>query len=271
MNKQSRSGSHSQASKNNKEFRAIWISDVHLGFRGARADLLLDFLHRAQCEKLYLVGDIVDMWSMKKRPYWPQSHNDVIRTILGKAKYGTEVIYVPGNHDELLRAYVGHEFGNISIQDPAIHVRRNGEKMLVLHGDQFDAAVASSRWIGMLGSLVYELLLGANTILNRARRAFGFPYWSLAKFLKNKVKNAVQYISIYERAVAEAARRYGVSGVVCGHIHRAEVITIDGILYCNCGDWVEGCTALVEHDDGHIELVDWSLTENLPLHIKAAA
>lgn len=241
-----------------RRYRTIWISDVHLGFWGAQAGALLDFLRGCECDHLYLVGDIVDLWALKRRSYWPQQHNDVVRTILGKAKHGTEVVYVPGNHDEAFRQYCGHQFGNVSIRERAFHDCLNGERLLVLHGDQFDAAVASSRWLGILGSHAYSLLLKANRLVNAARRVLGFPYWSLAGFLKHKVKNAVQYISRYEEIVAGEAARWRVAGVVCGHIHRPELTVIGGMRYLNCGDWVENCTALVEYDDGEIALLRWS-------------
>lgn len=241
-----------------RRFRSVWLSDVHLGFRGCNADALLAFLKSTECETLYLVGDIVDIWQLKKRRYWPQAHNDVIRAILGKAKFGTNVVYVPGNHDEFLRDFTGHAFGNIAIVEKTIHTRVDGSKLLVLHGDQFDAAVTSSRFLGKLGSFGYELLLHLNIVVNAVRRAFGFPRWSLARYIKYKVKNAVQAISNFEHAVAQAAARHGVNGVVCGHIHRAEITRIDDIMYCNCGDWVESCTALVEHTNGELEILTWS-------------
>ncbi len=238
-------------------FRSVWISDVHLGFRGARAECLLEFLRKVETDYLYLVGDIVDVWQIKRRPYWPQHHNDVVRAILGKARYGTRVVYVPGNHDELLRGYGGHQFGNITIAEKAVHTRVNGERLLVIHGDQFDAAVASSRWLGALGGRAYAVLLAVNVVVNVLRRWCGFPHWSLAGFLKHKVKNAVRYISRFEQVVVDEARRWGVDGVVCGHIHRAEIARFDNLDYYNCGDWVESCTALVEHRDGRMALLKW--------------
>ena len=241
-----------------KKYRAVFISDVHLGFSGANVSFLLDFLHSIECEHLYLVGDIVDIWQLKKRPSWPQAHNDVVRTILGKAKYDTKIIYVPGNHDEMLRAYADHTFGNISIVKEAIHTKADGKRLLVTHGDQFDAAVVSSRWLGMLGGSAYSALLKLNTWVNAIRKLTGRPYWSLAKYLKHKVKNVVQAISNYEHAVVESARRHGVDGVVCGHIHRPEINQFDEITYCNCGDWVESCTAIVENGDGSLEIVEWT-------------
>lgn len=238
--------------------RAVWISDVHLGFAGCSAELLLAFLHSVQPGQLYLVGDIIDLWALKKKPFWPGPHDEVLRAILGKARQGTRVIYVPGNHDERLREYDGMVFGNVSVRNQAVHTRADGRKLLVLHGDQFDAVVKCSPLAALIGSALYEWLLRANTWVNALRRRLDLPYWSLAAFLKHRVKNAVQYISNFERAVAHAARSAGVQGVVCGHIHRAEISDIDGIAYYNCGDWVESCTALVETLEGRMELVHWA-------------
>jgi UDP-2,3-diacylglucosamine pyrophosphatase LpxH len=238
--------------------RTVWISDVHLGFHGCSAKLLLDFLHHVDCDTLYLVGDIIDVWEMKKRMFWPQAHNNVIRTLLGKAKHNTKVIYIPGNHDEVLRDFDGALFGNIEIRYEAIHTTADDKKILVLHGDKFDGVVACSPMLAKVGSRLYDYLLKANSWVNYCRRKLGFPYWSLAAFLKHKVKNAVQYISNFEHAVAQEAQDRGVSGVVCGHIHRAEISKINGIDYYNCGDWVESCTALVEHPDGQIDIINWA-------------
>jgi UDP-2,3-diacylglucosamine pyrophosphatase LpxH len=253
------------------KYRSIFISDVHLGFRGCRADFLLDFLRNTECEYLYLVGDIIDVWEMKNRLFWPQEHNNVVRTILGKAKHDTKVIYIPGNHDEVLRAYAGMEFGNVSIQLDAIHETAAGKRLLVLHGDEFDSVVRVSRWLAMLGNRVYDWLLYLNRWVNVFRRKLGFPYWSLAAFLKHKVKNAVQFISDFEQAVARETARRGVDGVVCGHIHHAEISTLNGVLYCNDGDWVESCTALVERHDGTLELLNWTERQELMKSHQAAA
>ena len=241
-----------------EHFRAIFLSDIHLGFKGCSAEYLLSFLRSTRCDYLYLVGDIIDIWSMKRRRYWPQAHNNVVRTILGKAKHGTKVIFVPGNHDELLREYDGMTFGNLRVSRRTIHTRLDGQRLLVLHGDEFDSVVRSSPWLARAGSWAYEMLLEANHVVNYARRHLGWPYWSLAAFLKHRVKNAVSYIASFESAVAYEAKREGVDGVVCGHIHRAEIAEQEGVLYCNCGDWVESCTALVERDDGALEIIHWS-------------
>lgn len=248
----------SPAKRQPRHYRTVWISDVHLGFRGCRADFLLDFLHQVTCDRLYLVGDIIDFWNMRRGLYWPQAHNNVVRTLLGKAKHGTEVIYVPGNHDELLREHDGLQMGNLGIRSRAIHETADGRRLLVMHGDEFDSVVQCSRLLALAGSQAYALLLRANRLVNFARTKLGLPYWSLAGHLKHKVKNAVNFISNFESAVALAARKHGVDGVVCGHIHRAEISVAGGVLYLNCGDWVESCTALVEHADGKIELLHWS-------------
>lgn len=244
--------------KQKLKVRSVWISDIHLGFRGCSAELLLDFLHHTECEYLYLVGDIIDVWEMKKRMFWPQEHNNVIRTLLGKAKHNTKVVYIPGNHDEVFRDYDGMVFGNVEIKHEAIHTTANGRKLLILHGDEFDSVVKISPMLAKIGSRLYEFLLRANRYVNWMRRKMGFSYWSLAAFLKHKVKNAVQYISNFEEAVAHEAARQSVDGVVCGHIHRAEITQLHGIDYYNCGDWVESCTALVEHPDGQIEVLTWT-------------
>lgn len=241
-----------------RRFRSIWISDVHLGFKSCRADFLLDFLHATESQNLYLVGDIIDVWSLKRTFFWPQEHNNVIRTVLGKAKHGTRVVYVPGNHDEMFRDYAGMVFGNVEIHREFVHTTADGRRLLLLHGDEFDSVVRCHPFIAGLGSHCYSLLLRANRYVNRLRRMFGFPYWSLSNYLKQKVKNAVSYISNFEEAVARAARSRSVDGIVCGHIHRAEMRDIRGVLYCNDGDWVESCTTLVEHEDGTLELIDWS-------------
>src|SRR6267154_372375 len=238
--------------------RTVFISDIHLGFKGCSAEWLLDFLHIVETDTLILVGDIIDVWSMQKNMFWPQSHNNVLRTILGKAKRGTKVIFVPGNHDEVFREFDGAVFGNLEIHREYIHVTAEGRRMLVLHGDEFDSVVKCSPWLAKLGSNIYDMLLAANPHINWVRRRFNLPHWSLSAYLKNKAKTAVQYIGSFEDAVATAARKRGVDTVVCGHIHRAEIRDINGILYCNDGDWVESCTSLVEDFDGRLRIVRWA-------------
>ncbi len=238
-------------------YRTIWISDVHLGTRGCKAEYLLDFLRIAESETLYLVGDIIDGWRLKRSWYWNQYHNDVVQKLLRKARKGTQVIYVPGNHDEAARDYVDMQFGGVTVAMEAIHTTADGRRMLVIHGDHFDGIVLYARWLAVLGDHAYTFVLALNTWFNHMRHKLGLPYWSLSAYLKNRVKNAVQYISNYETAIAEEARRRNVDAVVCGHIHHAEIREIDGIQYCNDGDWVESCTALVEHFDGRLEILHW--------------
>ena len=240
------------------KFRTIWISDVHLGTPGCQAELLLDFLKHTESRTLYLVGDIIDGWRMKRAWYWHQSHNDVIQKILRKARKGTRVIYVPGNHDENFRDFNRHRFGHVAILNETIHVTADGRRLLIIHGDAFDGVIKYAKWLAVAGDRAYSLALTLNHWFNRTRRTLGFPYWSLSAYLKHKVKNAVEYISRFENAVVAAARGRNVDGVVCGHIHTAEMRTVDGILYCNDGDWVESCTALVEHEDGRLEILEWA-------------
>ena len=238
--------------------RTAWISDTHLGTPGCNAELLLDFLKSVDCETLYLVGDIVDGWQLRKGWYWPTRHNDIVRCVLKKAKHGTRVIYVPGNHDEAFRDFTGLNLGGIELVGEAIHVTADGRKLLILHGDEFDGVVLYARWLAFLGDSAYTLLLKSNAILNWVRRKRGLPYWSLAAHLKKKVKNAVQFISRYEEVVARAAADRHADGVVCGHIHTAEIRNFGNVTYYNDGDWVESCTALVEHHDGRMEIIDWA-------------
>jgi len=238
-----------------RNVRTIWISDVHLGFPGCSAEYLLEFIRDMRCETLYLVGDIIDFWSLKKKRYWPQAHNNVVRSILGKAKHDTRVIYVPGNHDEVMREYDGLTLGNVEIRNSVIHETVDGRRLLVMHGDQFDSAVVNSKFIGLIGSAAYDFLLRLNRYVNWCREKMGRDYWSLAGAVKHKVKKAVKYISNFEGAVIHEAHRQNVDGLVCGHIHRAELTRLDGVTYMNCGDWVESCTALIEHHDGTLELL----------------
>ena len=237
--------------------RTVFISDIHLGFKGSSAEYLLEFLHQVEMDYLFLVGDIIDVWSMKKTMFWPQSHNNVVRTILGKATLGTKVIFVPGNHDEVFRDFDGAVFGNLEIHREYVHETADGRRMLVLHGDEFDSVVKCSPWLAKLGSNLYDILLAANPYINWVRRKFKLPHWSLSAYLKNKAKKAVQYIGSFEDAVAHAASKRGVQMVVCGHIHRAEMRDIGGILYCNDGDWVESCSSLVEDMNGTLRLIEW--------------
>jgi len=238
--------------------RTVWISDLHLGTPGCQAEALLDFLRRVDCQTLYLVGDIIDGWQLRRSWYWPQAHNDVVQKLLRKARKGTRVIFVPGNHDEFARKYLGHNFGGVDVVDEDIHVLADGRKLWVTHGDYFDGVIQCAKWLAYVGDWAYELTLRINRHFNRLRGRLGLPYWSLSKYLKLKVKRAVSYVGDFEAAVAREARSRGVQGVVCGHIHHAEMRWIDGLLYCNDGDWVESLTALVEHADGRLEIIDWA-------------
>lgn len=241
-------------------YRTIFLSDLHLGARGAQAELLLDFLKHNDAEKIYLVGDIVDGWKLRNGWYWPQAHNDVVQKLLRKARKGARVIYVPGNHDEFARDYTGLNFGGVEVVDHALHETADGRTMLVIHGDQFDIVVCNARWLAYFGDWAYEFAIVANTWFNRARRMFGVGYWSLSAWAKMKVKNAVNFIGDYETALASEAQRRGVDGVICGHIHCAKIKTILGVQYVNTGDFVESCTAVVEHDDGRFEILHWRTT-----------
>ncbi len=243
--------------KSRRKFRTIWISDVHLGTRGCAADLLIDFLDYTDSETMYLVGDIIDGWRLKKKFYWPATHNDIVWRIMKRAKRGTRVVYVPGNHDEMFRQFSGLSFGGVEIKRQAIHKTADGRRLLVVHGDEFDAIMLSHRWIAFFGDQAYSTLMRCNHAVNKVRRWLGKPYWSLSKTAKQKVKNAVEFISRFEDAVAHEAAARGVDGVVCGHIHHAELRELSGVAYYNDGDWVEGCTALVEHFDGRMEILNW--------------
>lgn len=239
-------------------YRTVFVSDVHLGTRDCRADLLAEFLRNMTCQRLYLVGDIIDGWAMKKRLYWPATHNDIVWRVLKRAKRGTEIVYIPGNHDEMFRQFTGMSFGPIEIRRKAIHETVDGRKLLVLHGDEFDTIMLAHRWLAFVGDAAYELMMKLNLVVNRVRQALGLPYWSLSKHAKHKVKNAVEFIGRFEEIVAHEAGTRGVDGVVCGHIHTAEIRDIAGVAYYNDGDWVEGCTALVEHFDGRMEVLHWA-------------
>jgi len=239
-------------------YRTIWISDMHLCSRDCRADSLLSFLKRHKCEYLYLVGDFIDIWQLKRRWYWPQTYNNIIHKILGRAKKGTKVIYIPGNHDEMFREFIGQQFGGVEIHQQAIHHLSDGRRLMVLHGDEFDLIVQNNKWLALVGNAAYDNLIYVNRVLNLFRRFFGMPYWSLAAYLKHRVKNAVKYIGSFEQAVVHEAKKKDVHGVVCGHIHQPVVKEVDGLTYCNTGDWVENCTALVEKENGVLEIIHWT-------------
>jgi UDP-2,3-diacylglucosamine pyrophosphatase LpxH len=247
----------SHGKKEVTRFRTIWISDVHLGTTGCQAKRLLQFLRATESETLYLVGDIIDGWQLRRRWYWDQAHNNVVQNVLKKAKKGTNVVFVPGNHDEVVRQFIGLDFGGIRIRDELVHVTVNGKRMLVLHGDRFDGVIACAKWLAYVGDSLYTLALKINQMLNNWRARAGLPYWSLSQYLKLKVKNAVSYITSFEEALAAEAKKKGVDGVICGHIHKPEIRDIGGITYCNDGDWVESLSALVEEYSGELRLVTW--------------
>ncbi|VAX08224.1 Ser/Thr protein phosphatase family protein, UDP-2,3-diacylglucosamine hydrolase homolog [hydrothermal vent metagenome] len=237
--------------------RAVFISDIHLGTRDAQSEYLLDFLRHTECEYLYLLGDIIDIWKLRSGWYWPQLNNDLLQLVFKKARSGTQVIYIPGNHDEMFRNYVGSNFNGVQIQQDAVHITADGRRLLLIHGDEFDSVVTNNRWLAHLGSWGYDVLLWLNRHFNSIRRHLGFPYWSLSHYLKHRVKNAVSYINSFEQALVREAGQRGVDGIVCGHIHHAAIEDIKGICYANSGDWVESCTALLENDRGELRIVHW--------------
>lgn len=239
-------------------WRTLWISDLHLGTAGCKADFLLDFLDKNESDTLYLVGDIIDGWQLRKHWHWPRAHNDVVQRILRKARRGTRVVFIPGNHDEFAREFIGIAFGDIEVLDEDVHVTADGLRLLVLHGDQFDGVIQHGKWLARLGDTLYQTALWLNHHFNRLRHRMGLQYWSLSQYLKHKVKNAVSFITDFEEALAGEAKRRGLDGVVCGHIHRPQIREVDGILYCNDGDWVESLSALAENHDGTLTLLDWS-------------
>ena len=252
---------HTRLMKTNN-YRTIWISDLHIGSTQCQADILLDFLKFNESERLYLVGDIIDFWALSKRVYWPRAHNTIIQKLLRKARHGTEVIYVPGNHDENVRDYDEYIFGDITVKNSVIHTTVKGLKFLVVHGDEYDTIAKYHRWIAKLGSKGYDLLLEVNRVLRGVRRLFGLrSHFSLAAFVKYKVKNAVQFISDYEESIVATLNDEGLDGVICGHIHHAEMKDMNGFFYINTGDFVESCTAIVEHFDGELELIQWKPLE----------
>jgi UDP-2,3-diacylglucosamine pyrophosphatase LpxH len=244
-----------------QHFRALFISDVHLGARGCQADRLLDFLRWHDADMIYLVGDIVDGWALRSGWYWPQTHNDIVQKLLRKARKGARIIYVPGNHDEFMREYYGTHFGGIEVVENTIHVAKDGQRYLVIHGDLFDLVVTQARWLALLGDKAYDFALVVNRVFNEVRRKLGFGYWSLSQWAKLKVKNAVSYIGEYEKTLVSEAQRHSAEGVICGHIHHAAIHDEFGIRYINCGDWVESCTAIAEHPDGQFELITWTHTK----------
>jgi UDP-2,3-diacylglucosamine pyrophosphatase LpxH len=247
--------------------RSVFISDIHLGTKECQAGELLDFLRRVETETLYLVGDVVDLWSMRRRVYWPAAHHEVLRAILDKARAGTRVIYVPGNHDDLARSLFGSLLAGIEVHPDFVHETARGRRLLVVHGDEFDGAVRFSPALRFAGSALYAIVLAAAHVVTSVRRFAGLPHWSLATWLKSRVGTACEYVERFEQAAAAEARARGLDGVVCGHIHRPNLADIDGVLYCNDGDWVEHCTALVEERSGELRLWRREPADVVPLRI----
>jgi len=242
----------------NTRYRTIFLSDLHLGARGCQADLMLDFLRHNEADTFYLVGDIIDGWRLRGGWYWPQAHNDVVQKLLRKVRRGARMIFVPGNHDEFARQFFGLSFGGIEIKRSAIHVTADGRRFWVTHGDEFDVVVRHAKWLALFGDWAYEAAIFLNTHFNRVRRALGFGYWSFSAWAKLRVKNAVNFIGAFERELAAEAKKRGVDGVICGHIHHPAIRDIDGVTYVNTGDFVESCSLVVENDDGALEVVYWS-------------
>ncbi|WP_116134604.1 UDP-2,3-diacylglucosamine diphosphatase [Tropicimonas sp. IMCC34043] len=237
--------------------RTIFLSDIHLGTRGCQAELLQSFLAHYDADTIYLVGDIFDGWKLRRGWHWPQGHNDVVQALLDKAGHGTRIVFIPGNHDEVMRSYLGTHFGGIEVVENADFVALDGKRYLVTHGDQFDVIVMNAKWLALLGDRAYGFLIWLNPRINQVRRLWSAQYWSLSKWAKQQVKQAVNFIGEYEEVLADDARRGGYDGVICGHIHHANIRMIDEIHYVNTGDWVESCTAIVEDPDGSLRLIDW--------------
>lgn len=246
-------------------YRSIFISDVHLGFRGCQAEHLLDFLRHAESDHLYLVGDIVDGWRLQKKWFWPQAHAEILDRLLARADDGTRVVYLPGNHDDALRKLVGRSLGKVEVVHETIHETADGRRLLVVHGDVYDTLVREMRWLAVLGSFAYDTSLRLNDVQNAVRRNLGLGYWPMSAYLKNRLKAAVKFVERFETALAAEAQRRQVCGVVCGHVHKPDMRTIENVLYLNGGDWVENCSALVEHMDGRLELLDWARRRSMVL------
>lgn len=245
-----------------RTFRTIFISDVHLGSKAAKADFLIDFLRHHDADTIYLVGDIVDGWRLRRTWHWPQAHNDVVQKLLRKARKGASIIYIAGNHDEFARQFQGVHFGGIVVTDQVVHETADGRRLLVIHGDQFDTVVHNARWLAYLGDHAYDAAMFINRLVARMRQTLGMPYWSFSSWAKIKVKKAVNFIGSFQKVLADEARHCGVDGVVCGHIHHAAIETFNEIQYINTGDWVESCTAVVEHFDGRMEILRWAKVES---------
>lgn len=250
-----------------RRHRTLFISDVHLGSKPAKAELLIDFLRHNEAETIYLVGDIVDGWRLKRNWHWPQAFNDVTQKLLRKARKGTRIVYIPGNHDEFLRDFPGTHFGGVEVAERIIHEAADGRRYLVLHGDEFDVVVRHARVVAYLGDWAYDAAIAINVVFAAIRRRLGLPYWSFSSWAKQQVKTAVNFIGEFQKVVVEEARRHDADGVICGHIHHAVITEIDGIRYINSGDWVESCTAIAEHHDGEMELITWQRMAAAPVEL----
>lgn len=249
--------------------RSVFLSDIHLGTRACQAEPLLDFMREYPADNIFLIGDIIDFWSMSRGIYWTQAQNTVVQKMLKRARHGERVVFVPGNHDEALREYVGTVFGDIEVHAEWVHETADGRRLLLVHGDEFDEVTRYHRWVAVLGDVAYNWLVRMNGILSWARRRLGIAgYWSLAGYAKRKVKSALQFILDFEDNVVRAVRARGLDGVVCGHIHAAALREVNGVIYINCGDWVDSCTAIVEHEDGRLELIEWGSVRQ-PLQLAA--
>lgn len=245
--------------------RSVFLSDIHLGTRACQADRLLDFLREYQAEQTFLIGDIIDFWAMSRSIYWTPAQNTVVQKLLRRARHGERVVFIPGNHDEAVRDYCGIIFGEIEVVNELIHETADGRRFLLIHGDVFDQVTRHHRWVAVLGDKAYDLMVRLNHWLSWGRRKLGIPgYWSLAGYAKRKVKTALNFIFDFEDSAIHHARERGLDGVICGHIHWATIREIDGLTYVNCGDWVDSCTAIVEHFDGRLELVEWGMRQTLP-------
>jgi len=246
-----------------KSYKTIFVSDIHLGTKMSQADQLLEFLKTVETEKIYLVGDIIDCWAMSKKKIWSQFHSDVIQKLLRRARKGVEIVYIPGNHDEMMREYCDAEFGHIMLVEECIHIGVDGKLYLVTHGDQFDIVMRNSKWLAHLGSWAYDVSIDLSRVVNKIRGILKLPHWSLSAYLKYRVKESVNFIGDYEETLTKYVKGKKLDGIICGHIHHANIRDIGGIRYMNCGDWVESCTALVENHDGSFEIIKWNLTKGL--------
>ena len=254
------------------KYRSIFLSDIHLGTRGCQVERLLDFLREHESEKLFLVGDIIDFWAMNRTIHWSPLQNTLVQKVLRRARHGDQVVLIPGNHDEALREYVDTSFGDIQVVRELIHTAADGRRYLVLHGDEFDQVTRHHRWVAVLGDIAYNFLVRQNAWLSWLRRTLRIPgYWSLAGYAKRRIKSAVSFICDFEDSVIHAVRERGLDGVICGHIHSAAIREVGGLTYINCGDWVDSCTAIVEHADGRMELIEWGAVKPVSLTLEAVA